>query len=598
MKTSICRKLWIFVLMVALFASANAVFAEQGAQLLTDHVELFSEGGFPENLPIHSTFATENFETYMVRQLNAGASEIDISAYQLSHDEFKALYWATLNKYPELFFVSGGYRYYAPNPYMTRILPEYIYSGTELKQMQDIYNGGISAAVSYARQASTPIGMMLRANDYFCINFEYDTDYEIYSPELLFQQKKGVCQAYMLAYRAVLNELGITNITVTSDEIDHTWNMVYLDGDWYHIDVTWNDPIVDRPLRAMHTNFLLSDAGITATGHRNWDDSWEAVMTADNARYDDYFWINVNQAFPMEGDTLYYARPGNTSAVWSEPWHVYAYDLTTGTQASIYSYMYTGSMYYRDFHPVWVANGNIYYAIEDSLYCVPASGGTASLVYSTGNSNQQIWYPYMSGSQLKFYAASSPTGDDGSVFTYTPQEDIHYSLTLNKNMVGVNVGDTVLMQATVSPAPSGNYELVWSSLNPSVAIVDENGAVTGIAPGIADIAVAFDGKTAVCKVIVLPEEVLRIPENTIDVDAQAFENVGAQMIVLSEGVLNIGEKAFANNAQLCLINLPDSIQTIAENAFEGTEAVTILCRAGSVAESFAQTKGVAYVIIP
>ena len=104
MKTSICRKLWIFVLMVALFASANAVFAEQEAQLLTDHVELFSEGGFPENLPVHSTFATENFETYMVRQLNAGASEIDISAYQLSHDEFKALYWATLNKYPELFF--------------------------------------------------------------------------------------------------------------------------------------------------------------------------------------------------------------------------------------------------------------------------------------------------------------------------------------------------------------------------------------------------------------------------------------------------------------------------------------------------------------
>ena len=600
MKTSICRKLWIFVLIVALFASANAVFAEEETQLLTDHVELFSEGGFPENLPIHSTFATENFETYMIEQLNRGVAEIDISAYRLSLDEFSALYWAMLNKYPDLFFVGGDYRYYTPNPYMTRILPEYVYSGTKLQQMKAIYNEGISAVVSHARQASTPVGMLLRANDYFCVNFEYDTNENkndlIYSPELLFQQKKGVCQAYMLAYRAVLNELGITNITVTSVEINHTWNMVYLDGDWYHIDVTWNDPLSDRPLRAMHTNFLLSDEGITATGHVGWDDSWEAVMTADNAQYDDYFWRTVNQVFPMNGDSLYYVRPSNTSAVWSEPWHVYEYDLSTGSKTVLHSYTYTSSRHYRNYYSMWVTNGDIYYAIEGSLYAVPLSGGEAKRVYSTGSSDLWIWNPYMSDSGLQFYVASAPS-ESGSVYTYSPQEGSGNWPLLYREIIDIGVSDTVWMQ-TILPVPEGNYTLTWSSRNPSVADVDGTGTVTGIAPGVTDIMVAFKGKTTACKVIVMPNELLKIPEGANIIDAQAFENVGAQMIVLPEGVLDIGEKAFANNAQLCLINLPDSIQTIAENAFEGTEAVTILCRAGSVAESFAQTNGVAYVIIP
>ena len=63
---------------------------------------------------------------------------------------------------------------------------------------------------------------------WICGNIAYDTSGTVYKADDCLDTRKGVCQAYMLAYRAVLNELGIPNITVTSDEMDHTWNMVYL----------------------------------------------------------------------------------------------------------------------------------------------------------------------------------------------------------------------------------------------------------------------------------------------------------------------------------------------------------------------------------
>lgn len=40
----------------------------------------------------------------------------------------------------------------------------------------------------------------------------------------------------------------------------HTWNMVKVDGNWYHVDITWDDPTGANTLR--YTYFLVSDAQI------------------------------------------------------------------------------------------------------------------------------------------------------------------------------------------------------------------------------------------------------------------------------------------------------------------------------------------------
>lgn len=52
------------------------------------------------------------------------------------------------------------------------------------------------------------------------------------------------------------------------DEL-HAWNLVKLDGEWYHLDTTWNDPVPNQPGKVRYDYFLASDATLRA------DHSWE-----------------------------------------------------------------------------------------------------------------------------------------------------------------------------------------------------------------------------------------------------------------------------------------------------------------------------------
>ena len=586
----IWRRMVCALLMLLLLTGVSAAVAEE--ELFSGEVELYSRGALPEEMPaLVSTFGVNRFEDYILEQLNAQAERIDVSAYQLSPSDFQTAYQRLVNSHPELFFVDSGYSYYMGS-YVTSVLPQYTYTGNTLKNMQEIYNDGVSAVVDYACSASTDVGRMLRASDYMCANFEYDTNHTIYSPELLFLNKTGVCQAYMLAYRAVLNELGIPNIAVTSREINHTWNMVYLDGSWYHIDVTWNDPVSDMPLRAYHTNFLLSDAGITATGHTGWDDGWEGVVAADNTKYDSFFWINLKQVASMQGDVVYYVD----SVDGSIERNVYAYDLASNTASKLLTYSYGYGVYYKHFNPIWVSNGTIYYAVRDSLYSVTLASGESKLVYSTGNSSQWIWYPYQSGSQMKMYVAESPSGE-GSI--HSCELNVKYALTLNHAAVQMEIGDTVQLKATLAPAAQSSPALTWSGTDKTIAAVSSAGKVSAVSAGVAVVSVKYDeNTTASCTVIVNPQEKLTLPGNTVKIQKEAFAGIASGMIVLPDGITTIGSKAFADNDALLLVNLPDSLTSIAADAFDGCANVTLLCAAGSVGEAYAVAQRIPYVIVP
>ena len=55
--------------------------------------------------------------------------------------------------------------------------------------------------------------------------------------------KSAVCEGYAKAFQYLCYEVGINANQVHGP--DHEWNVVKLDGEWYQIDVTWDDPIVN-----------------------------------------------------------------------------------------------------------------------------------------------------------------------------------------------------------------------------------------------------------------------------------------------------------------------------------------------------------------
>lgn len=176
-------------------------------------------------------------------------------------------------RYGELFAFSGGVNFYANSTILTACSPTYTMEADEYAQARDFYRQELEAIVAQVPEGSTDLEKVLFIHDYLATHYEYDyehdNDHKNYDAYSFFRDGKGVCQAYMLVFSDLMRELDVPVSYVSSDCINHTWNMVELDGTWYNVDVTWDDPAIgdsstdvgaDVLGAAGHTNFLISDA--------------------------------------------------------------------------------------------------------------------------------------------------------------------------------------------------------------------------------------------------------------------------------------------------------------------------------------------------
>ena len=81
------------------------------------------------------------------------------------------------------------------------------------------------------------------------------------------------------------------------------------------------------------------------------------------------------------------------------------------------------------------------------------------------------------------------------------------SVTLNSKEETISIGSTTQLTATVSPTTATDQNVVWTSSNNSVAIVNEDGLVKGLSVGSANITASAGGESAVCAVTVTEKSV-------------------------------------------------------------------------------------------
>ena len=96
-------------------------------------------------------------------------------------------------------------------------------------------------------------------HDHIVNNTKYDKDNveDSYTAYNLLTTGIAICGGYSDIMSIYLNTIGIQNYKVTSE--NHIWNLVNLDGTWYHLDVTWDDPVAsDGNQYLIHNFFLIS----------------------------------------------------------------------------------------------------------------------------------------------------------------------------------------------------------------------------------------------------------------------------------------------------------------------------------------------------
>lgn len=120
-------------------------------------------------------------------------------------------------------------------------------NSTKLYSEQDIdkLNKGVDEIITkYITNDMSDDDKVLKIHDYIINNTRYDINkvneasYTALGP--LFNGT-AVCSGYADLMAIFLNKFGIKNYKIASNT--HVWNALFINGEWLHLDLTWDDPI-------------------------------------------------------------------------------------------------------------------------------------------------------------------------------------------------------------------------------------------------------------------------------------------------------------------------------------------------------------------
>ncbi|MBR4727189.1 MAG: leucine-rich repeat protein, partial [Clostridia bacterium] len=343
------------------------------------------------------------------------------------------------------------------------------------------------------------------------------------------------CDSYSKLYKLLLTEAGIENMRVTgrADGGNHAWNAVKIDGVWCQIDVTWDDP----PTGSM--SFV--------SGKENYD----------------YFGLN-DELMSLD--------------------HSYTSPVVCDSLANYY--------YYRTRqHETWMYL--VWDEIEDNL----ASGLTSFDVDTQGIIVTRVvdnGYSYRYDEWTSTVAAALMSLDP---WTFQGGDSVYVTFTYN--------GETNTMHCEVQMADPcadghdwGDLIIEWASDGSAVTATrvcsrDETHVETAPAAFVLAQAPTADtaGKTLYtavfesepCDAQAIVEDipalsdldVLYLPDDLTAIEDEAFMNADCEAVIIPDGCVSIGARAFAGCERLIYISIPASVTDMAEDALEDCAIVRV-----------------------
>jgi len=318
----------------------------------------------------------------------------------------------------------------------------------------DTVAGKVNAIVSeYVLPSMGDYSRAKVLHDWLMVNADYDYTYVNKYPEGVLLKGSGTCMSYALSYQMLLTASGLKSIYVTGDTGEnfdgyHAWNLVTLDGDWYHIDTTWDD-IGNGSY--YYEYFCLNDAQMAV------DHVWN-----QNEKYNEPLIPLAPEApYNPKGHSVYYDFTFSTMEEYDA--HFRHITQTLGhRKVDIYG-LYTGSDP-ADIFPAyreWISE------MVSELY---------------GNNSVTSISSYHSVPSNKVFLIRCEWTDQAGYIRF--QEGSCY----------LSINDTVAAPVAECDPDGDLTKFRWTSSNTSVATVDSNGDVTGVSPGTATItATAING---------------------------------------------------------------------------------------------------------
>ena len=179
------------------------------------------------------------------------------------------IYFMVRMDHPEIFWsIKFSYQYYKDSDH-AEMIPEYLFKKNQIMEHRTAMESRVKKLARQAEKLNEK-EKELFIHDFICQNVRYDKLKKAYSHEIIgpLGQGVGVCEGIAKSVKILCDALGIWCIIALCDnnpekgiKYRHMWNVVRVEGKYYHLDATFDNSLSSEEL-IRYDYFNLSDSQV------------------------------------------------------------------------------------------------------------------------------------------------------------------------------------------------------------------------------------------------------------------------------------------------------------------------------------------------
>ena len=206
--------------------------------------------------------------------------DINVTDLKVSVDDTTKAYWAFDYDNANFLTLGSGYAYSYDTSTGNVVTVSISYGRSSGNVPSAQFEATTQSVIAEAEQMGSDYERLKYIHDWIVNNTSYSNNgtasrNEADGPVVYGQ---AVCEGYSKAFMYLAQSLGYECVCIAGyADGDHMWNMVKVGDAWYHVDVTWDDPISSSGPVLRYNYFLVSDSTI---GRDHRIDNYFAVPSA------------------------------------------------------------------------------------------------------------------------------------------------------------------------------------------------------------------------------------------------------------------------------------------------------------------------------
>ncbi len=253
LKTCSVIVLFLFGAFIYAFDEFKSLRINSKSLLLSSNIMAYNYVGFNNNTGSNLKFDSKynpyyaklnNNEKLLYKQIYANAVKLNstfIPVVNLDVETTNKVLESVCNDHPELYFLENSFKYkYTYDNICRQITLKF----NSLDKADKKFDEEIDNIVKVANTFNTDLEKEQYVHDTLIDKINYDSNAEYnQSAYSALVNNNTVCAGYAKAFQLIMNKLNIPTyyVTGTANGEHHAWNIVKLDGEYYNVDLTFDD---------------------------------------------------------------------------------------------------------------------------------------------------------------------------------------------------------------------------------------------------------------------------------------------------------------------------------------------------------------------